>query len=226
MRSCPGSLGPLGWASCPGEPQTCLGMCPGACPCLPRPLEAVCAEGRAGPRSGEAAEGPGSARLCRAGRLRVDLLSPLMGCTRWPGHVCAAGRLQDDLLSPLTGCTLARMHVCGWVACVRGFRAPLRASSVMSGPRVQGANLELPLSIKAAPPMTHSQMRPACPLSRGPEFSGAWPGSTSGPRSSQVGCRAPPLPKGRGGFVQPRSWPPCPKDVPAGGTRPAEIPQH
>ena len=24
--------------------------------------------------------------------------------------------------------------------------------------------------------------------------------------------------------MQPRSWPPCPKDVPAGGTRPAEIP--
>lgn len=202
MRSCPGSLGPLGWAPCPGEPQTCLGMCPGACPCLRRPLEAVCAEGRAGPRSGEAAEGPGSARLCRAGRLR------------------------DDLLSPLTGCTLARTRVCGWAACVRGFRAPLRAPSVMSGPRVPGANLELPLSIKAAPPVTHSQTRPACPLSCGPEFSGAWPGSTSGPRSSQVGCRAPLLPKGRGGFVQPRSWPPCPRDVPAGGTSPAEIPQH
>lgn len=175
-------------------------MCPGARPCLPRPLEAVCAEGRAGPRSGEAAEGPGSAQLRRAGRLR------------------------DDLLSPLTGCTLAGTRVCGWAVCVRGFGAPLRARLVTSGPWVPGANLELPLSIKATPPATHSQTRPVRPLSRGPEFSGAWPGSTSGLRSSQVGCRAPPLPKGRGRFVQPRSWPPCPKDVPAGGTRPAEIP--
>lgn len=87
--------------------------------------------------------------------------------------------------------TLAGTRVCGWAACVQGFGAPLRARSVTSGLRVPGANLELPLSIKAAQPTTHSQTRPACPLSCGPEFSGAWPGGGSGPRSSQVGCRAP-----------------------------------
>lgn len=106
-------------------------------------------EGRAGPWSGEAGEGPGSARL----------------------H--GAGRLQDDLLSLLTEAVLTGQGMCVWLGGVRAGLQGTPESPIghvwAAGPWV---NPELPPSVKATPPTTHSQTRPGCPLRCGPESSG------------------------------------------------------